>query len=1703
MCLRIFFCAVFILSFNFCVASTYYFSSISGNDSRSATDAQNPNTPWKSIEKLNAFFPSLKAGDVVSFKRNEVFSGSIILKASGISFTAYGTGINPIISALTTIKQWRAVGDGVYESTDALRSAIVNVLLINDAAQELGRYPNSNSANRGYLKIKSKTDNSITDSELGSAINWKGAEVVIRKTHWILDRHHITAQIGTTLVYDRSSSNYTPNDNYGYFIQNDQRTLDRFGEWYYNAGNGKMYVYFGDNSPSSYNVEVSTIDNIIVSNATDGVQSNISFQNISFKGANVNAFSLALGTNFSIKNCHIDFTGNTSINATDIKNLTVENCTISNSYNNAIALTERCTGAIIKGNVINKTMPFAGMSKSGDHNGIAIYATANNTLIDHNRITNTGYIGIYFGGENSHVRNNFVDNYCSVKDDGGGIYTFTGIINTNFTNRSITNNIITNGIGVKEGTTAENSSVVGIYLDDNVTGVNVLNNSISTVSDIGIFVHNARNNSITKNTVFDCGAQFSTAHDDLGNPITNLQVTDNIFFAKKSTQWVSKLTSKKNDIGSIGTLNNNYYQRPFDDDKVIHTQQFIHSPSYTSINYSLPDWSSQFKQDATSKRSPLSLPTYIFNKVIGTNRFSNGNFSSDITGPIFYGYGTSSSSWDNTNKLGAGGSIRLNSNALSYFFINIGAVSASKKYMLRFKAAGSKDATITAFLRHWNAPYETISTVSAFKLTKTTNIYECIFAFPIDEANTSVTIESDNGDFTYWLDDVEFYEADVTMTKPDDYIKFEYNASDATKSVILDGTYVDPKNVSYSKTVTLQPYSSIILMRTSALITPTAPLVTGNDDTNNLISTHNQYQNEIIVSENGREFKNYTDTIKVGNVARAVGYWKFKIKAVAGRNESAEVLSPAFTMATVTPILPKITADDIANTLTATHDQYSSEIVFSENSGSYQSYTGTINVGNVSRAAGYWKFKIRAAAGRGESAVASSPAFTKAITPGAPVLAADDVANTLSASHDTYAGDIVFSENGGAFRLYTGTINVGNVARPAGYWKFKLRTGTNHSESAVVPSPAFSVTGTSTSPTLTADDIANTLSATHDQYSSEIVFSENSGSYQSYTGTINVGNVSRAAGYWKFKIRAAAGRGESAVASSPAFTKAITPGAPVLAADDVANTLSASHDTYAGDIVFSENGGAFRLYTGTINVGNVARPAGYWKFKLRTGTNHSESAVVPSPAFSVTGTSTSPTLTADDTANTLTATHDQYSSEIVFSENSGSYQSYTGTINVGNVSRAAGYWKFKIRAAAGRSESAVASSPAFTKAITPSAPLLAADDVANTLSANHSDYPADIVVSENGGSYQRYNGTINVGNVARPAGYWKFKIKAGENRTESSVVLSPAYTIIQTPTPPSLFADDVANTLSATHNLYPNDIVVSENNGIFQPYTGIINVGNVSRPVGYWKFKIKAATGRMESAVMSSPAFTIPGIPSGPKVIADDIKNTLIATHELYRNDILVSENGKSYKLYAGTINVGNVNRAEGYWRFKIQSSANRAESEVIPSPAFSMSGETSPPKLIANNVSNTLVATHELYPEYIVYSENNGSFKLYDGAIVVGDVARPSGYWQFKIASGVNRKESITVNSPAFNGGSLQPKDQLFLYPNPVQTILHVKHPEVSNVGYIEVISTNGQKVKKVPVNIGSTLEEIDVSNLPMGTFILIFIDGMTKLAKTFIKIE
>lgn len=590
-------------------ANTYYFSANSGNDSRSITEAQNIATPWKTIAKLNAIVEGLNGGDSILFQRNEIFEGSILINKSGsfnlpIVFAAYGKGAKPIITGLISLTDWTNIGGGTWESFCS-SGLMINTVLINGVSKDIGRYPNLSAPNKGYLTIKSSNGNTqITDPELPASPDWTGGEVVIRKARWVLDRNPITRHAGNTIDYISESPNGT-SPNFGYFIQNHPKTLDLTGEWYYSLSDQKLGIYFVSGNPASANIQASKISTLVTINN----QSNLVFDNLSFTGANTAAFEMNNAQQVRISNCDILFSGVNAINAKNTNDLSIENL-MADHTNNVTLNLDNCSNLVIRNCKIENTGIVAGMGK-GDSGGYeAILLTGNNVLIEQNQIENTGYIPITFRGSSNLIRNNFINNFALVKDDGGGIYSWNNIPNAppNYGTK-ITSNIILNGKGAPEGTEwPDYYPASGIYMDDNTSNVEITGNTVADCGLYGIYLHNAHEITLEKNTLYNSRSQLVLGEDGIAaySSIRNMNIQNNIFFAKDASFRTAEFRTDNNDISQFGLFDNNFYCRPIDDNEVIFPSYRINGTYYNN-GVNLDQWKALFGKDNSSKKSPVAL----------------------------------------------------------------------------------------------------------------------------------------------------------------------------------------------------------------------------------------------------------------------------------------------------------------------------------------------------------------------------------------------------------------------------------------------------------------------------------------------------------------------------------------------------------------------------------------------------------------------------------------------------------------------------------------------------------------------------------------------------------------------------------------------------------------------------------------------------------------------------------------------------------------------------------------------------------------------------------------------------------------------------------------------------------------------------------------------------------------------------------------
>ncbi len=823
-------------------AKNYYFSISSGNDAYTSTQAQSTSTPWKSITKLNAIFSTLVAGDSILFKRGDVFYGNIITNKSGASgnpivISAYGTGAKPVISGFTRLSTWTVVGNGVYQAALPGGDSDLNMVTVNDRPQAMGRYPNANAADGGYLKYETFADTtSITDSELTSSVNWTGAEVVIRKKLWVIDRCKIINHIGGTITYNNPIvSEYDGSRNYGYFIQNDPRTLDQLGEWYFNNTTKNLQMYFGTALPSSYTVRASTIDTLL----TISESSYINVNNIAFEGANVVTIYVNNTSNVNIQNCDISNAGEAGVMSQNVSNILVENCTTNYILSNAIKFNNSyVNNSTIRNCVIKNTGTLPGMGLSGGHSYKGIIAFAqNNVLIEYNKVDTVGFAGIEFEGSNVSVNNNIVNYYCFVKDDAGGIYTWTPGTDSDpgtiYFNRVVRNNIITNGIGCPSGPGVTSIFVSGIHLDGRAVNVDVLNNSIFNNSKHGIHCNNPVNVKIKGNTFFNNLDAISIMRWAATGEIKDLTIKNNICYPKTDVQKSFAYTNNalnepvvnsfQNVLHQLGDIDSNCYSMSNQPDFKFEYYLTIGGAGVPASLQSLEGWKAFSKKDSNAKKPFREAPQFTLRSVTGANLFTNGQFLTNILGLTLFGANVTAV-WDNLGKISGIGSLRMDfsspvANRYGTLHTPIGAVSATKNYIFRFTTLGTTPyGIVNAYLRKSTSPYTNLVPLQTRIFGTGIVNHEFLFAAPINEATSSFVIEIEQNSGTTYIDNIELYEADATPYNVDDYLRFEYNPTTVTKTIALGANYIGVDTVYYAGTISLAPFTSKILVKDTSVI---------------------------------------------------------------------------------------------------------------------------------------------------------------------------------------------------------------------------------------------------------------------------------------------------------------------------------------------------------------------------------------------------------------------------------------------------------------------------------------------------------------------------------------------------------------------------------------------------------------------------------------------------------------------------------------------------------------------------------------------------------------------------------------------------------------------------------------------------------------------------------------------------------------------
>ncbi len=517
-------------------------------------------SPFASITQVNAH--TFVAGDNIYFKRGDTFVGTLVIDASGssgtpITFGAYGTGADPIITGFTTISGWTNEGSGIYSKAIASESNRIEIVTVDGVNTAMGRYPDTGS----WLTMESySTNTSLTDNDLSASPSWTGAEIAVRKNPYVIDRATVTNHSGTTLYYTEKSGGTglsVEGSNFGYFFQNDLKTLTTLGEWSYNGTT--FYMYFGAVDPTTKVVKVGTIEGGITC-----VYDYVNIEDLTIEGVNATGIDTDGSDYVNIDNCEIRFIGGKGIvlgtyNTVDSSYIHDTNGNGIHTYNNSFQVTNST--------LYNISMIFgAGYGWHGQGYGILGHGTGG--LVQYNTFENIGYDGTYSNGQDTQIRNNLFDNCVARHYDGGAIY-----VNGGNTGKIISNNIILNTYGSAEMETGRSlpdlwHTSEGIYMDAYTTNVTAEGNTIYNSRGSGIKLHKTHDVTLNDNRVYNCyqGYQLlnSTANPD--HPIRNIDIDGNWVVAYVANQMLVMCWSNYDDIGDqFGTVTNHFYARPVDD----------------------------------------------------------------------------------------------------------------------------------------------------------------------------------------------------------------------------------------------------------------------------------------------------------------------------------------------------------------------------------------------------------------------------------------------------------------------------------------------------------------------------------------------------------------------------------------------------------------------------------------------------------------------------------------------------------------------------------------------------------------------------------------------------------------------------------------------------------------------------------------------------------------------------------------------------------------------------------------------------------------------------------------------------------------------------------------------------------------------------------------------------------------------------------
>ena len=597
------------------------------NDGDDEDNGLTPDTAFATVARVNALY--LQPGDSVLFTCGDTWRAEmLIITRSGaagepITFGSYPAGCadQPLLSGAQPISGWTNHSGHIYVADlstgdNAGRFGFgVNQLFRDGRRLPMGRWPNLDEGDAGYSTIDGQPAGSqITDNELPAG-DWAGAAAHIKGMRWYILNRQVTGGAGQTLTLGANADCWDGCTGWGYFLNNHYHTLDREGEWYYDAAGQRVYLYTTGGAPPDGQVEGSVVltdddrawGGIVLGEDLWDAVSYVVVENLAVR--NWFRHGITTPTNLHPYENHDVIVRNNTITDVDGAGINLAtwvwdagdgrpdgwrggyNHTISGNVverANQMGINTYSRDSVLSHNVIRDVGRIENLGAVGmgcgydagggqcteDGDGLRIKVdratdSGNNLTVTGNRLERIAYNGMDVFGHHNGFQNNLIEQACYAKGDCGGVRTFGSgdLSSTPVHDLLFDHNLILDTIGNTDGCNSTYKSLFGfgLYIDHYSRDVTITGNTVVSSTVHGILYQDSTG-SVTGNTLYnnsrtcEYGAQLYVG----GAPSYVSQHSGNVLYGLTESAWTLYL----NDLGRLPASDNNRFFQPYEEKQI-------------------------------------------------------------------------------------------------------------------------------------------------------------------------------------------------------------------------------------------------------------------------------------------------------------------------------------------------------------------------------------------------------------------------------------------------------------------------------------------------------------------------------------------------------------------------------------------------------------------------------------------------------------------------------------------------------------------------------------------------------------------------------------------------------------------------------------------------------------------------------------------------------------------------------------------------------------------------------------------------------------------------------------------------------------------------------------------------------------------------------------------------------------------------------